>query len=68
MTNPGNANIGDNLDHVHPRAFLQMLRRPVRHLDAMVKNAGGEVIYRRWDGGDTIEGQTIYFVFARPNP
>jgi Methyltransferase domain len=40
----------------------------IHNLDAMVKNAGGEVIYRRWDGGDTIEGQTIYFVFARPNP
>jgi len=40
----------------------------IHNLDAMVKNNGGEVIYRRWDGGATIEGQTIYFVFARPNP
>lgn len=38
----------------------------IHNLDAMVKNAGGSVLARRWDGDRQLEGQTIYFVFAAP--
>jgi len=38
----------------------------IHNIDAMVAKAGGEVVARRWDGNATVEGQTIYFVFARP--
>lgn len=36
----------------------------IHNIDAMVKNAGGRVIARRWEGDHTIDGHTIYFVFA----
>ena len=38
----------------------------VHNIDAMVKNGGGNVLARRWDGARQVEGQTIYFVFAAP--
>jgi SAM-dependent methyltransferase len=37
------------------------------NIDQMVKNAGGKVVYRRWEGSKTYaDGQTIYFVFSKP--
>jgi len=37
------------------------------NIDQMVKNAGGKVINRRWEGSKTYaDGQTIYFVFSKP--
>jgi len=38
----------------------------VHNVDAMVADAGGRLVARRWEPG-TLDGrQTIYFVFARP--
>jgi glycosyltransferase involved in cell wall biosynthesis/2-polyprenyl-3-methyl-5-hydroxy-6-metoxy-1,4-benzoquinol methylase len=36
----------------------------IHNFDGMVKNAGGTVLARRWEGDRQFEGQTIYFVFA----
>ena len=38
----------------------------IHNFDAMVKNAGGRILARRWDADRQIEGQTVYFVFAAP--
>jgi len=38
----------------------------IHNIDSMVKNGGGSVLARRWEGGRQLEGQTIYFVFAAP--
>ncbi len=38
----------------------------IHNLDAMVDQAGGEVIFRRWEGPRMVNGNTIYFVFAAP--
>jgi len=38
----------------------------IHNLDGMVKNGGGRVLARRWEGDRQWEGQTIYFVFAAP--
>jgi 2-polyprenyl-3-methyl-5-hydroxy-6-metoxy-1,4-benzoquinol methylase len=38
----------------------------IHNLDGMVKNGGGSVLARRWEGDRQLEGQTIYFVFAAP--
>ena len=38
----------------------------IHNLDVMVKNGGGSVLARQWDGERQVEGQTIYFVFAAP--
>ena len=37
------------------------------NIDSMIKQAGGKVIYRRWEGSKTYsDGQTTYFVFSKP--
>jgi SAM-dependent methyltransferase len=46
-----------------PRGTDQSL---IHNLDAMVAEAGGRVVFRRWEGGRSIQGNTIYFVFAEP--
>ena len=38
----------------------------IHNLDAMVARAGGTVMRRRWDGARTLDGNTVYFVFAVP--
>ena len=38
----------------------------IHDIDGMVRDAGGQVAWRRWDGPRVIEGNTIYFVFASP--
>ena len=38
----------------------------IHNLDRMVRDSGGSVLKRRWDGSRQVEGQTIYFVFATP--
>jgi SAM-dependent methyltransferase len=38
----------------------------IHNIDRMVEDAGGRVIARRWEGARKVEGNTIYFVFARP--
>lgn len=35
------------------------------NLDAMVKASGGSVLFRRWEGHRLVDGQRIYFVFAK---
>jgi 2-polyprenyl-3-methyl-5-hydroxy-6-metoxy-1,4-benzoquinol methylase len=37
----------------------------IHNIDAMVARAGGRVIARRWEGSRVVDGNTIYFVFAR---
>ena len=39
----------------------------VHNIDAMVRQAGGRVVYRRWEGARLVDGNTIYFVFAEPH-
>ncbi len=39
----------------------------IHNIDSMVKEAGGKVIARRWEGRKLIDGHTIYFVFASSN-
>lgn len=37
------------------------------NIDSMVRNAGGKIVFRRWEGSKTYaDGQTIYFVFSKP--
>lgn len=36
----------------------------IHNIDSMVKKTGGEIVARRWEGGNLIDGHTIYFVFA----
>ena len=36
----------------------------VHNIDAMVKEQGGTVLFRRWEGARNVDGNTIYFVFA----
>jgi len=36
----------------------------IHNIDSMVRNTGGRVIARRWDGPKIVNGHTIYFVFA----
>lgn len=38
----------------------------IHNIDAMVNETGGQVAWRRWEGPRLIDGNTIYFVFARP--
>ena len=38
----------------------------IHTLDAMAEAAGGRVVARRWEGERTIDGNTVYFVFAVP--
>jgi SAM-dependent methyltransferase len=38
----------------------------IHDLDTMVRDAGGQVARRRWEGPRIVDGNTIYFVFARP--
>lgn len=40
----------------------------IHNFDAMVRQAGGRVTYRRWEGARLVDGNTIYFVFAEPAP
>lgn len=35
------------------------------NMDAMVKAAGGTVLSRRWEGDRLVDGQRLYFVFAK---
>jgi SAM-dependent methyltransferase len=37
----------------------------IHNLDAFVKESGGDVLGRRWEGERVIDGHTIYSVFAR---
>ena len=38
----------------------------IHDIDSMVRDAGGQVAWRRWEGPNVVDGNTIYFVFARP--
>ncbi len=38
----------------------------IHNIDEMIKNAGGKIIARRWEGDKITDGNTIYFVFAEP--
>jgi len=39
----------------------------LHNIDAMVKKAGGAILYRRWEGSESYaEGKNIYFVFCKP--
>ncbi len=37
-------------------------------LDGMVRDGGGQVVWRRWEGPRVVDGNTVYFVFARRLP
>jgi SAM-dependent methyltransferase len=36
----------------------------IHNIDKMVKESGGRVLFRRWEGSKMYEGQTVYFVFC----
>lgn len=38
----------------------------IHDIDGMVRDAGGRVVWRRWEGPRIVDANTIYFVFARP--
>lgn len=38
----------------------------IHNVDKMVADAGGKIVARRWEGGNMVDGNTIYFVFAIP--
>jgi SAM-dependent methyltransferase len=40
----------------------------IHNIDRMVTEAGGTVVFRRWEGARQVDGNTIYFVFAVPGP
>lgn len=40
----------------------------IHDLDGMVRDVGGQVMWRRWEGPRMVDGNTIYFVFAGPVP
>lgn len=40
----------------------------IHNIDKMVENAGGSIISRRWEGNKDVDGNTIYFLFATPQP
>ncbi len=37
----------------------------IHNFDRLVESAGGTVVFRRWEGSRDVDGNTIYFVFAR---
>ncbi len=37
------------------------------NFDAMIAKAQGRIVFRRWQGAQLCGGQTVYFVFARPD-
>jgi SAM-dependent methyltransferase len=51
------------LERSEPRAWDSSW---IHNIDAMVRKAGGNVRYRRWDGARVVDGNTIYFVFCTP--
>jgi SAM-dependent methyltransferase len=38
----------------------------IHNFDRMVKESGGIVVYRRWEGPKTYDSQSVYFVFCQP--
>ena len=40
----------------------------IHNIDAMVQKAGGELLYRRWEGPRLYGGQSVYFVFCSGSP
>ena len=38
----------------------------IHNIDAMVEDAGGTIVYRRWAGSKNFDAQSLYFVFCRP--
>jgi SAM-dependent methyltransferase len=38
----------------------------IHNVDAMIEQAGGKVVSRRWEGSKVVDGNTIYFLFATP--
>ncbi|HEX5824281.1 MAG TPA: class I SAM-dependent methyltransferase [Candidatus Limnocylindrales bacterium] len=39
----------------------------IHDIDEMVNDGGGSVAWRRWEGPRLVDGNTVYFVFARPS-
>lgn len=46
-----------------PRASDQSL---IHNIDRMVESAGGKVVARRWEGSLSVQGNTVYFIYAEP--
>lgn len=63
LASPGDDNSA--MEHSVPRAQDKSF---VHNIDAMVKRAGGQVLARRWSGGQLVDSHTIYFVFASQSP
>ena len=38
----------------------------IHNVDKMITDAGGVITSRRWEGGEIIDGNTIYFLYAKP--
>ena len=56
-----NATLGESAVRGYDGTFIH-------NIDDMVQRAGGKVQRRRWEGARLEEGNTIYFVFAVPDP
>lgn len=59
LAHPDNDNA--QLGHSAPR---ESDRSYIHNVDAMVEQAGGKVVARRWEGSTLLDGHTIYSVFA----
>lgn len=38
----------------------------IHNIDSMLKNTGGNIVFRRWEGKKMAGGNSLYFVFATP--
>lgn len=52
-----NANLDGSDTRSHDHTFIH-------NIDQMVKDAGGWILARRWEGDRQVDGQTIYFIFC----
>lgn len=56
--------IVDNSQLVHSE-FRVKDKTFIHNIDRMISDSGGEVLFRRWEGSKTFDGQSVYFVFSK---
>lgn len=63
IANPAHPSVHNaKLKHSEPRSDGAL----IHNIDAMAEWAGGTIVCRRWEGSKMFDGQTVYFVFCRP--
>jgi len=61
----GPANPGQDNCHLEHSVVRERDGSFIHNFDTSVKESGGSVIGRRWEGERVIDGHTVYFVFAK---